>query len=59
VHIGLGQPLWEMATSAVLTWGVKTRSGFAVEQAASPPWTSPTDAAAEELAPRTCEPVWT
>lgn len=31
VTLGQGQRCWESASSAVLEWGVKTRSGFAVE----------------------------
>jgi uncharacterized protein (UPF0548 family) len=31
VRIGRGQAQWEAAATAVLEWGVKTRSGFAVE----------------------------
>jgi uncharacterized protein (UPF0548 family) len=31
VRIGVGQAAWTSASSAVLAWGVKTRSGFAVE----------------------------
>jgi uncharacterized protein (UPF0548 family) len=31
--IGQGDPVWEAATSALLSWGVKTRSGFTVEPA--------------------------
>jgi uncharacterized protein (UPF0548 family) len=31
VRIGHGQHDWDAAVSAVMTWGVKTRSGFAVE----------------------------
>lgn len=29
--LGQGQQLWDDASAAVLTWGVKTRSGFSVE----------------------------
>lgn len=31
VHLGSGTDLWNAASSAVLSWGIKTRSGFAVE----------------------------
>lgn len=31
VRIGAGPELWDAASSAVLSWGVKTRSGFAVD----------------------------
>jgi uncharacterized protein (UPF0548 family) len=31
VRIGEGVAVWESAASAVLEWGIKTRSGFAVE----------------------------
>lgn len=31
VPIGAGPELWDAASSAVLSWGVKTRSGFAVD----------------------------
>src|SRR4051794_7906218 len=31
VPIGSGSAFWEAATSALLEWGVKTRSGFTVE----------------------------
>jgi uncharacterized protein (UPF0548 family) len=30
-HLGEGQDRWAFATEAVLRWGVKTRSGFTVE----------------------------
>lgn len=30
VHLGSGAELWDAASAAVLSWGVKTRSGFAV-----------------------------
>jgi len=29
--LGHGQHLWQQATSELMTWGVKTRSGFSVE----------------------------
>jgi uncharacterized protein (UPF0548 family) len=31
VHLGSGADLWNAASAAVLSWGVKTRSGFTVE----------------------------
>ncbi|WP_277208953.1 DUF1990 family protein [Isoptericola croceus] len=31
VRLGSGSDLWDEASSAVLSWGVKTRSGFAVD----------------------------
>jgi uncharacterized protein (UPF0548 family) len=31
VRVGQGQELWESAASAVMEWGVKTRSGFTVQ----------------------------
>jgi uncharacterized protein (UPF0548 family) len=31
VLLGHGHLLWQVATSALMTWGVKTRSGFEVE----------------------------
>lgn len=31
VRLGSGADLWNAASSAVLSWGIKTRSGFAVE----------------------------
>lgn len=31
VRLGFGTDLWDAASSAVLSWGIKTRSGFAVE----------------------------
>ena len=31
VRLGAGADLWDAASTAVLSWGIKTRSGFAVE----------------------------
>lgn len=31
VRIGAGSDFWDAASSAVLSWGIKTRSGFAVD----------------------------
>jgi uncharacterized protein (UPF0548 family) len=31
VRLGAGPDLWDAASSAVLSWGIKTRSGFAVD----------------------------
>lgn len=31
VHVGHGEELWNDASEALLSWGVKTRSGFSVE----------------------------
>jgi len=36
VSLGSGNDLWNAASSAVLAWGVKTRSGFAVEPSLDP-----------------------
>ncbi|MFE7504187.1 DUF1990 family protein [Promicromonospora sp. NPDC057488] len=33
VRLGSGTDLWDAASTAVLSWGIKTRSGFAVEPA--------------------------
>ncbi|MEV6270877.1 DUF1990 domain-containing protein [Kribbella sp. NPDC051936] len=33
VRLGHGSPLWTFASTEVLRWGVKTRSGFSVESA--------------------------
>jgi uncharacterized protein (UPF0548 family) len=36
VVLGRGDALWEATSSALLRWGVKTRSGFTVEPASTP-----------------------
>lgn len=36
VPLGSGTDLWNAASSAVLSWGIKTRSGFAVEPPLDP-----------------------
>ncbi|MEL7974655.1 DUF1990 domain-containing protein [Isoptericola sp. F-RaC21] len=36
VHLGVGPQVWDDASEAVLSWGVKTRSGFAVDPPLEP-----------------------
>lgn len=36
VRLGTGADLWDEASAAVLTWGIKTRSGFAVDPLLEP-----------------------
>ncbi|MEV0893795.1 DUF1990 domain-containing protein [Promicromonospora sp. NPDC050262] len=36
VQIGSGDELWDAASAAVLSWGIKTRSGFAVDPPLEP-----------------------